>query len=50
MKPFRPRNWWPGCARLRRNEDEPAEMLSIADIDIDVPAHKVTRSGENRFR
>ena len=33
-------------ARLRRNDDEPAEMLSIADIDIDVPAHKVTRNGE----
>jgi len=33
-------------ARLRRNEDEPAEMLSIGDVDIDVPAHKVTRQGE----
>ncbi len=33
-------------ARLRRNDDEPAEMLSIADVEIDVPAHKVTRNGE----
>lgn len=40
-----PRNWWPGCARLRRTEEEPAELLTIADIVIDVPAHKVTREG-----
>src|SRR5207244_13001441 len=47
MKPFKPKELVARVrARLRRNEDEPAEMLSIADIDIDVPAHKVTRQGE----
>lgn len=33
-------------ARLRRTEEEPQELLSIADIVIDVPAHKVTRGGQ----
>ena len=47
MKPFKPKELVARVrARLRRNDDEPAEMLSIADIDIDVPAHKVTRAGE----
>ena len=47
MKPFKPKELVARVrARLRRNDDEPAEMLSIADIDIDVPAHKVTRDGE----
>jgi two-component system response regulator MtrA len=47
MKPFKPKELVARVrARLRRNDDEPAEMLSIADIDIDVPAHKVTRQGE----
>src|SRR5271154_2724168 len=47
MKPFKPKELVARLrARLRRNEDEPAEMLSIADVDIDVPAHKVTRNGE----
>lgn len=47
MKPFKPKELVARVrARLRRNEDEPAEMLSIGDIEIDVPAHKVTRSGE----
>ena len=47
MKPFKPKELVARVrARLRRNEDEPAEMLSIADIDIDVPAHKVTRENE----
>ncbi len=47
MKPFKPKELVARVrARLRRNEDEPAEMLSIADVDIDVPAHKVTRQGE----
>ena len=46
MKPFKPKELVARVrARLRRNEDEPAEMLSIADIEIDVPAHKVTRDG-----
>src|ERR1700755_705896 len=47
VKPFKPKELVARVrARLRRNEDEPAEMLSIADVDIDVPAHKVTRQGE----
>ncbi len=47
MKPFKPKELVARVrARLRRNDDEPAEMLSIHDIDIDVPAHKVTRAGE----
>ena len=46
MKPFKPKELVARVrARLRRNEDEPAEMLSIDDVDIDVPAHKVTRAG-----
>src|ERR1700731_1865969 len=47
MKPFKPKELVARVrARLRRNDDEPAEMLSIADVDIDVPAHKDTRNGE----
>jgi two-component system response regulator MtrA len=47
MKPFKPKELVARVrARLRRNDDEPAEMLSINDIEIDVPAHKVTREGE----
>ncbi len=47
MKPFKPKELVARVrARLRRNDDEPAEMLAIHDIDIDVPAHKVTRAGE----
>lgn len=32
-------------ARLRRTADEPTELLSIGPVEIDVPAHKVTRDG-----
>ncbi|MEZ5210070.1 MULTISPECIES: MtrAB system response regulator MtrA [unclassified Gordonia (in: high G+C Gram-positive bacteria)] len=32
-------------ARLRRQGDEPAELLAIGPVEIDVPAHKVTRDG-----
>src|SRR3984957_16005050 len=47
VKPFKPKELVARVrARLRRYDDEPAEMLSIADVDIDVPAHKVTRHGE----
>src|SRR6202171_533325 len=47
VKPFKPKELVARMrARLRRNEDEPGEMLSIADVEIDVPAHKVTRQGE----
>jgi two-component system response regulator MtrA len=48
MKPFKPKELVARVrARLRRNEDEPAELLSIGDVEIDVPAHKVTRQGEH---
>jgi two-component system response regulator MtrA len=44
MKPFKPKELVARVrARLRRIESEPAEMLSIGDVAIDVPAHKVTR-------
>src|SRR6476620_1635860 len=47
MKPFKPKELVARVrARLRRTEDEPAELLSIADIVIDVPAHKVSRGEE----
>ena len=47
MKPFKPKELVARVrARLRRTEDEPAELLSIADIVIDVPAHKVSRGDE----
>src|SRR6201986_1681188 len=47
MKPFKPKELVARMrARLRRNDDEPAERRSIADVEIDVPAHKVTRNGE----
>src|SRR3954449_537743 len=42
VKPFKPKELVARMrARLRHHEDEPAEMLSIGDVDIDVPAHKV---------
>jgi two-component system response regulator MtrA len=47
VKPFKPKELVARVrARLRRTEAEPAEMLSISDIVIDVPAHKVTRGEE----
>lgn len=46
VKPFKPKELVARVrARLRRTEEEPQELLSIADIVIDVPAHKVTRGG-----
>src|SRR5271167_4283853 len=47
MKPFKTKEVVSRLrARLRRHDDEPAEMLSIADVEIDVPADKITRNGE----
>ncbi|NUS43030.1 MAG: response regulator transcription factor [Mycobacteriaceae bacterium] len=47
MKPFKPKELVARVrARLRRIEAEPAEMLGIGDVVIDVPAHKVTRGDE----
>src|SRR6476469_374584 len=46
MQPFTPKALVARVrARLRRNEDEPAEMLSIADVEIDVAGHSVKRDG-----
>src|ERR1035437_7499408 len=46
MKPFKPKELIARIrARLRRTDDVPAEILNIADVTIDVPAHQVTRNG-----
>jgi two-component system, OmpR family, response regulator MtrA len=47
MKPFKPKELVARIrARVRRTETEPAEQLAIGDVTIDVPAHQVTRAGE----
>ncbi|MBA2323653.1 MAG: response regulator transcription factor [Pseudonocardiales bacterium] len=44
IKPFKPKELVARIrARLRRTDAEPAEMLSIGDVSIDVPAHQVLR-------
>ncbi|HEY9415181.1 MAG TPA: MtrAB system response regulator MtrA [Pseudonocardia sp.] len=46
IKPFKPKELVARIrARLRRTDAEPAEMLSIGEISIDVPAHQVMREG-----
>ena len=46
IKPFKPKELVARIrARLRRTDNEPAEMLSIGEISIDVPAHQVMRDG-----
>jgi two-component system response regulator MtrA len=46
IKPFKPKELVARIrARLRRTDAEPAEMLSIGEITIDVPAHQVMRDG-----
>jgi two-component system response regulator MtrA len=46
IKPFKPKELVARIrARLRRTDAEPAEMLSIGEISIDVPAHQVIRDG-----
>ena len=46
MKPFKPKELVARVrARLRRSDDAPAETLMIGDVEIDVPAHQVTRAG-----
>src|SRR3954453_7284865 len=44
VKPFKPKELVARIrARLRRTDAEPAEMLQIGEVNIDVPAHQVTR-------
>lgn len=46
-KPFKPKELIARVrARLRRGTDEPTEKLAVGDVDIDVPAHKVTRGDQ----
>ncbi|SDM14109.1 two-component system, OmpR family, response regulator MtrA [Corynebacterium mycetoides] len=46
-KPFKPKELIARVrARLRRTEEEPAEILTVGDLTIDVPQHMVTRNGE----
>jgi two-component system response regulator MtrA len=46
VKPFKPKELVARIrARLRRTEAEPAEMLAIGDLTIDVPGHEVLREG-----
>src|SRR5207253_2833188 len=47
VKPFKPKELVARIrTRLRRTESEPAEVLAIGDLSIDVPGHEVTRSGQ----
>ena len=46
VKPFKPKELVARIrTRLRRTEAEPAEQLTIGDVQIDVPGHQVSRSG-----
>src|ERR687897_3134735 len=46
VKPFKPKELVARVrARMRRTESEPAEVLAIGDLTIDVPGHSVTRAG-----
>ena len=46
VKPFKPKELVARVrARLRRTDTEPAEVLTIGDVHIDVPAHQASRSG-----
>ena len=48
MKPFKPKELIARIrARLRQTDVGVAERLRVADIDIDVPGHQVTRNGES---
>ncbi|HET8591759.1 MAG TPA: MtrAB system response regulator MtrA [Nakamurella sp.] len=47
MKPFKPKELTARIrARLRRGDTGSAERLRVADVEIDVPGHQVTRDGE----
>jgi two-component system response regulator MtrA len=46
VKPFKPKELVARVrTRLRRTEAEPAELITVADLTIDVPGHQVTRGG-----
>nr|WP_083584198.1 MtrAB system response regulator MtrA [Corynebacterium sp. NML130628] len=46
-KPFKPKELVARIrARLRRTDEEPGDVIEIADLVIDVPQHMVTRNGE----
>lgn len=48
VKPFKPKELIARLrARLRRTDAEPAEVLTIGDVTIDVPGHEVTRDGQS---
>ena len=47
MKPFKPKELTARIrARLRRADVGAAERLRVADVEVDVPGHQVTRNGE----
>jgi two-component system response regulator MtrA len=47
IKPFKPKELVARIrARLRRTDAEPAEMLTVGEVEIDVPAHQVIRAGQ----
>ncbi|MBV7294816.1 response regulator transcription factor [Corynebacterium sp. TAE3-ERU12] len=46
-KPFKPKELVARVrARLRRQDDEPSEVIEVGDLSIDVPSHVVSRGGE----
>jgi two-component system response regulator MtrA len=46
VKPFKPKELVARVrTRLRRIEGEPAELLTVGDVTIDVPGHQVSRQG-----
>ena len=48
MKPFKPKELTARIrARLRRGDVGSSERLRVADVEIDVPGHQVTRDGES---
>jgi two-component system response regulator MtrA len=47
MKPFKPKELTARIrARLRRGDNGGSEQLRVADVDIDVPGHQVTRGDD----
>jgi two-component system response regulator MtrA len=48
VKPFKPKELVARIrARLRRTDAEPAELLQVGEVSIDVPAHQVARNGQH---